>query len=1019
MRLSELPEIDETLRPYQVTGKKEIYRAWDTCRTVLFQMPTGTGKTRLFSSIIKDIRRLWQEDKVIRRVLVLAHRKELIDQIDETLSFKYGISHGIIKSGVEETWNRTVQVASVQTIVRRLDKWTAKDFAYIIIDEAHHAVSSTYMTICKQFPEAKILGVTATPCRLTGDALRKLFGVLVVSQPINKFIEQHYLSAYSYYSIKPESRVQRDLDSINHFNIEGDYAEADMMRVIDNNKVRANIVEAYQKYAQGKKGIIYTINQEHNKHICEAFESIGVKIKAIDSKTPAEERKNTVAQFKAGKIDVICNVNIFSEGFDCPDIEFIQLARPTCSLAMYLQQVGRGLRPHPKGIPATILDNVGSYNKFGLPSANRQWRRHFEGQGQRVTQSSVSSGLGTRTQRKISEGDEDMMLIFSGTAPVMEQANDFEILNSIRDSKEWFPFGSTVMLDPYSGMFNVRKFTKAGCWYAEYEDLQEWLDAVEEEIESCRDDIDNENKQDEIDWVDEKIHRIYRFSHEGKYGLCQFNESPKQLDADIDQCKAGKKKVEDVISMLLPPIYDEIGIPDDQGRAICIKDGKYGVLSSESYLPIVSFQYQALEFQPNGLYLAMKNDKIGLIKGDEPVIPFEYDEIADLAADIDKQYYLLSEGDHYRLVLYKGDHQATQLPKLPIRQRLFGSYYLGQSTLNHGFICNSEGEILYPLYFERIGVTLADNGVAFILGIRKIAFKVSQDLSENSEALQCEQSHDGFIDQFNLQKLFVVNGKNINERAKKKNKTQAAQEDSAVTDGEKGTVTEQAQEVVSTDDSLAKQEDVVRMSAHETIPEDPNTPVKSSLPIGVIENDEGKQGFAIDGKVLVEPEYESITPYGKERLIVKKDGKDGVLAINGEKVTEIVPCIFKGLSATKKHKYAVKMGGGYSEAHNEEFLKSVLQQTDQHLLIKTKDDRIAIFFHSRQIGIYKDVTYLVKDVFIVMNDDDKYGLIRAGTIRGDIIRPFEYTKIELSQDKRNVLLYKTGRPRFIPLQTLL
>lgn len=113
------------------------------------------------------------------------------------------------------------------------------------------------------------------------------------------------------------------------------------------------------------------------------------------------------------------------------------------------------------------------------------------------------------------------------------------------------------------------------------------------------------------------------------------------------------------------------------------------------------------------------------------------------------------------------------------------------------------------------------------------------------------------------------------------------------------------------------------------------------------------------------------------------------------------------------------MGGGYSEAHNEEFLKSVLQQTDQHLLIKTKDDRIAIFFHSRQIGIYKDVTYLVKDVFIVMNDDDKYGLIRAGTIRGDIIRPFEYTKIELSQDKRNVLLYKTGRPRFIPLQTLL
>ena len=1018
MRLSELQEIDETLRPYQVTGKKEIYRAWDTCRTVLFQMPTGTGKTRLFSSIIKDIRRLWQEDKVVRRVLVLAHRKELIDQIDETLSFKYGISHGIIKSGVEETWNRTVQVASVQTIVRRLDKWTAKDFAYIIIDEAHHAVSSTYMKICKQFPEAKILGVTATPCRLTGDALRKLFGVLVVSQPINKFIEQHYLSAYSYYSIKPESRVQRDLDSINHFNIEGDYAEADMMRVIDNNKVRANIVEAYQKYAQGKKGIIYTINQEHNKHICEAFEKIGVKIKAIDSKTPAEERKSTVSQFRSGKIDIICNVNIFSEGFDCPDIEFIQLARPTCSLAMYLQQVGRGLRPHPKGIPATILDNVGSYNKFGLPSANRQWRRHFEGQGQRVTQSSVSTGLGTKTHRKISEGDEDMMLIFSGTAPVVEQANDFEILNSIRDTKDWFPFGSTVMLDPYCGMFNVRKFTKAGCWYAEYEDQQEWLDTVEEEIESCRDDLENENKQDEIDWVDEKIHRIYKFSHEGKYGLCQFNESPKQLDKDIDQCKEGKKKVEDVITMLLPPIYDEIGVPDDQGRAICVKDGKFGVLSSESYLPIVSFQYDALEFQPNGLYLAMKNDKIGLIKGDEPVIPFEYEEIADLAADIDKQYYLLSEGDHYRLVLYKGAHQATQQPKLPIKQRLFGALYLGLSTLNHGFICNSDGQIIYPLYFERIGVTLADKGVAFILGIRKIAFKVSQDLSENSEAIPCEQSHDGFIDQFNLQKLYVVNGKNINERAKKKGKPQVVQDETDGNEEEKNAAVEQEPTTIAAKEAQVEPEDVVSEPLPEAVPDIPTTPSKPALPFGVIENEGGKQGFTVNGKVIVEPVYELVTPYGKERLIVRKDGKDGVLAINGETASELVPCIFKGLSATKKHKYSVKMGGGYSEAHNEEFLKSVIQQTDQHLLVRTKDGHIAIVFHSKQIGVYDDVTYVGKDIFIARNEDNKYGLLRAGTIRADIIRPFEYVKIELSEDKRNVLLYKNGRPRFIPLQKL-
>lgn len=1018
MRLSELPEIDETLRPYQVTGKKEIYRAWDTCRTVLFQMPTGTGKTRLFSSIIKDIRRLWQEDKVVRRVLVLAHRTELIQQIDETLSFKYGISHGIIKSGVEETWNRTVQVASVQTIIRRLDKWTAKDFAYIIIDEAHHAVSSTYMKICKQFPEAKILGVTATPCRLSGDALRKLFGVLVVSQPINKFIEQHYLSAYSYYSIKPESHVQRDLDSISHFNIEGDYAEADMMRVIDNNKVRANIVEAYQKHAQGKKGIIYTINQEHNKHICEAFEKIGVKIKAIDSKTPAEERKNTVAQFRSGKIDIICNVNIFSEGFDCPDIEFIQLARPTCSLAMYLQQVGRGLRPHPKGIPATILDNVGSYNKFGLPSANRQWRRHFEGQGQRVTKSSIATGLGSREKRKIDEGDEEMVLIFSGTSPVVEQSNDYEILNSIRDTKEWFPFGSTVLLDPYSGMINVRKITKAGCLYYEYEDMQEWLDMVEEEIESARNDIDNENKQDEIDWVDEKIHRIYRFSHDGKFGLCQFNESPKQIDESIVQCEAGKKRVEDIITLLLPPVYDEIGIPDGQGRAICVKDDKHGVLSSESYLPIVSFQYDALEFQPNGLYLALKNNRVGLIKGDEPVIPFEYEEIVDLSADIDKQYYFLSEVDHYRLVLYKGDHQATQQPKLPIRKRLFGALYLGQSSLNHGLICNSEGKILYPLYFDRIGVTLADNGVAFILGIRNIAFKLNQDLSELSEAIPCEESHDGFFDQFHLQRLFVANGRNINELAKNEDKKGVSLSEAQETEGEK-------EEQVSIKGNLTaniaeshEPEDALLATVDEEIHPESPLPPKATLPPGVFENEDGKQGYAIEGQIIVDAVYELIKPYGKDRLIVRKDGKDGVLTIDGKNVSELVPCVFYGLSPAKKHKYSVKMGGGYTEAHNEDFLKTVLFQTGQHFVVRTKDNRIGILFHSRQIGVYDDVTHVGKDIFIARNEENKYGLLRAGTVRADIIKPFEYVKIELSEDKRNVLLSKTGRPRFIPLQNL-
>lgn len=1006
MRLSDLPEIDDTLRPYQVSGKKEIYRAWDSCRTVLFQMPTGTGKTRLFSSIIKDIRRLWQQDKKIRKVLVLAHRTELIQQIDETLSDKYGISHGIIKSGVEETWNRDVQVASVQTIVRRLEKWSAKDFAYIIIDEAHHAVSSTYMKICQQFPEAKVLGVTATPCRLTGDALRKLFGVLVVSQPITKFIEQKYLSEYSYYSIKPDSLIQRELDSISHFNVEGDYAEADMMRIVDTNKVRANIVEAYKKYASGKKGIIYTINQQHNKNICEAFEKIGVKIKAIDSKTPTEERKNTVAQFKSGKIDIICNVNIFSEGFDCPDIEFIQLARPTCSLAMYLQQVGRGLRPHPKGIAATILDNVGSYNKFGLPSANRQWRRHFEGQGQRVTQSSLGTGAGARTPRKITEGDEDMMLIFNGKSTIVEQSTEVDILNSILDTKEWFPFGSTVLLDPYSGMFNVRKLTKAGCWYGDYEDQQDWLDAVEDEIDTARGDLDNEGKEEEINWVDRQIHRMFKFSHQGKYGLCQLHNDPSRLSEDIELCRTGKKKTGDVLTMLLPPIYDEIGVPDDQGRAICVKDGKYGVLSSESYLPIVSFQYEELEFQANGLYLAMKDGKVGLIKGDQEIIPIEHEEIVDLAADIDKQYYLISEGDHYKLVLFKNDYQANTQNKLPIKQHLKGALYLGLSTQNHGFICNSLGEILYPLYFERIGITSKNKNGAFVLGIRKIAFILKEDLSHISESIQCEQSHDGFIDQFELEKLFVVIGKSINERARKKKTDSSAQ-------------SKQVDAVGITGDSAGN-------SGLEKVPEEHSdeskqTPAPPVLPVvnGVFKGDNGKYGLAYHGKALLDAEYDEITPIGNNRLIAKKEGKYGVISIDNEAANQVVDFLFNKLVGAKNHQYRIMLAGGHFIQRDEAFLQTVLLQTDKCLVVDAPDGTLQIIFRDTLVNKYQELNYLGENVFIAKNFSGKYGIIRCHSKYAETVRPFEYNDIQLSKDGQNVLLYKTGRPRFIPVRTLL
>ena len=976
MRLLDLPEIDDTLRPYQISAKREIYRAWETCQTVLFQMPTGTGKTRLFSSIIKDIRRQGQAENIRKRVLVLAHRTELIQQIDETLSFKYGISHGIIKSGVEETWNRTVQVASVQTIVRRLEKWAAKDFSYIIIDEAHHAVSATYLTICKKFPDAKILGVTATPCRLTGDALRKLFGMLVISQPVSKFIEQGYLSPYYYYSIKPDSNTQRELDGINHFNVEGDYAEADMMRVFDTNKVRANIVAAYQQYAKGKKGIIYTINQAHNKHICEEFEKIGVRIKAIDSKTPTEERKNTVAQFKSGKIDILCNVNIFSEGFDCPDCEFIQLARPTCSLAMYLQQVGRGLRPHPAGIPAVILDNVGSYNKFGLPSANRQWRRHFEGEGQRVTQSSITTGNGGfYMPRKIQEGDEDMVLIFNGSSLAVQNGVEEDILISVLNTKEWFPLGACAILDNLVKSFNVRKMTKAGRWYAEYEDKEEWTDTIESEIEDERDFSFDQHEPEEIDWADKHIHSIFKFKHEGKYGLCKLICDSSQLSSEVSLYRSGKRKAEEIMTLLLEPVYDEIGIPDDHDRAICIKNGKYGVLSGDSLLPIVPFEYDALEFQGNGYYLVLKDGKVGLIDENKPILPLEYDEIMDVQVSINEMFYLVSEGDHYRLYLYTSGVQKTQQVRLNVQQHLFGDFFLGQSIKNFAFVCDENGFIKYPIGSQRIGLRKVKGKNEILIARNNVALILDEQLNERDDVLTgVPESDSKMKEELGLTALYRVYNKGIRE----------SDEPAPVNEKKK---------------------------------KEKPAPKPIEPPTRVVVGENGLMGYQEEGVVILEPQYEDVIKASANRLIYKQNGRKGLLAIENGTIRKVCDPIFEDLRHNKDNTFTISQEDGHLLRLTETEMKDITFMSGAYLIFKGQDGRYTLKFHNKTIGKYREIHFITKDYFIV-KESFLYGIIHCKGPEWDFFRPMEYKLIEISADKRYILLHKVGRPRFITIANL-
>ena len=402
---------NENLRDYQINAKKNIYKKWTEINNIMFQMPTGTGKTVLFTSIIKDLLSL----NISLKILVIAHRVELINQISETLNHKYCITHGIIQGSTEQHLNRSVQVASIQTFMseKTQGRLNNTNFDFIIIDEAHHSVAAGYKKLWRLYPNARKLGLTATPCRLNKQSFTELFDDIIISPSISDFIEKGHLSLYDYISIRPDSTIQQEIESIDHF-IGGDYADKELEKHLDKDKIRAKLWEAYTQHAKGKKGIIYAINRKHCENICTLFKNKGVNIVQIDSKTSSKDRTMYVQLFKAGEIDVIVNVDIFSEGFDCPEVEFIQLARPTKSLAKFLQQVGRGLRPTHLKEKTIILDNVGLYNRFGLPEAKRKWHYHFLGKDiPEENYSNIKKMTSRHRESDLSEDNEEMIIVRS------------------------------------------------------------------------------------------------------------------------------------------------------------------------------------------------------------------------------------------------------------------------------------------------------------------------------------------------------------------------------------------------------------------------------------------------------------------------------------------------------------------------------------------------------------------------------------------------------------------------------
>ena len=436
---------DIKLFDYQEDMKERIEKALRLHRSVMAQMPTGTGKTVLLASVVESFLR----EHSNCNVWIVAHRRELVSQIKDTLNkfllnFSFS-NHPVPLSKEGSTFspspsssgsgevtapprrseplrskdggpskvspdclcgvNRLAEKeddTSFNLIEKPLDsslftlrsslikavsiQWLSKHYdeieeepGMIVIDEAHHALAKTYKGMWDRFPKAKFLGLTATPCRLNGKGFTDLFDVLVQSWSVPEFISKGRLATYDFVSIKSDGVTQRLIDSLQKRGADGDYQNKEMDRVLNKKPSIERLYKSFEKYGKDRKGIVYAINISHAQKITELYQEYGVKAVAIDSKIPAQERQKNIEAFKRGDIQVLVNVDIFSEGFDCPDIEFVQLARPTLSLAKYLQMVGRGLRVARGKKSCVMIDNVGLYRVFGLPSQVWNWNAMFEG----------------------------------------------------------------------------------------------------------------------------------------------------------------------------------------------------------------------------------------------------------------------------------------------------------------------------------------------------------------------------------------------------------------------------------------------------------------------------------------------------------------------------------------------------------------------------------------------------------------------------------------------------------------
>lgn len=347
------------LRPYQsdlVDRARAAMR--QGARRVLIQAPTGAGKTALTAHMLANAvergKRAW----------FLVHRVELLRQSVTAFVESADIHTGIIAAGFPAEPAAPVQVCSVQTLVRRLSSLQPPDF--VVFDECHHIASKSWQTVADALPQAFHVGLSATPQRLDGRGLAPFFDALVGGPSTADLIAQGWLSPYRLYA--PSTPKLTGIHTV-----AGDYNKHELGAAMDTSTVVGDAVSHYRAHCPTARALVFAWSVDASTQIAQQFRNAGIVALHVDGDTPAYERQVAMNAFRSGDVRVICNVDLFGEGLDVPALDAVFLLRPTQSLGLYLQQVGRGLRPAAGKTSVAIFDHVNNWERHGLPDDARAW----------------------------------------------------------------------------------------------------------------------------------------------------------------------------------------------------------------------------------------------------------------------------------------------------------------------------------------------------------------------------------------------------------------------------------------------------------------------------------------------------------------------------------------------------------------------------------------------------------------------------------------------------------------------